>query len=102
MCNCEMTDDEIGELADAAEQVPKLEAEIERLQTELRFREPGTTIVNLLRADNERLRAVLEKIAHLTPMILTGADSPAAHLAQRMGVIATDALEQKMPLAKEG
>ena len=59
-----------------------------------------TVVVNrtLLRtaADEiERLRAALEKIAHLTPMILTGADSPAAHLAQRMGVIATDALEQK-------
>jgi hypothetical protein len=49
-----------------------------------------------LQADNKRLRAALEKIAHLTPMILTGADSPAAHLAQRMGVIATDALEQKV------
>jgi len=35
MCDCEMTDDEIGELADAAEQVPKLEAEIERLRAAL-------------------------------------------------------------------
>jgi len=51
--------------------------------------------LDIARADNKRLRAALEKIAHLTPMILTGADSPAAHLAQRMGVIATDALEQK-------